>query len=268
MIDKTVATAEEAVADIPSGASLAVGGFGLCGIPEVLISALHAQGADGLETVSNNCGVDDWGLGLLLGDHRIRRTVSSYVGENKEFARQFLAGELEVVLTPQGTLAEKLRAGGAGIPAFFTAAGVGTQVSEGGLPQKYDAEGLVSVASEPKEVRSFGGREYVLEESLTPDYALVHAWKGDRHGNLVFHASAMNFNPLCAMAGRTTIAEVEELVEPGEINPAEVHVPGIFVQRVVLTGPGEKRIEKRTVAQAKAAPATAAPETALAGEGS
>ncbi|WP_404321686.1 CoA transferase subunit A [Arthrobacter luteolus] len=268
MIDKTVATAEEAVADIPSGASLAVGGFGLCGIPEVLISALHAQGADGLETVSNNCGVDDWGLGLLLADHRIRRTVSSYVGENKEFARQFLAGELEVVLTPQGTLAEKLRAGGAGIPAFFTAAGVGTQVSEGGLPQKYDAEGLVSVASEPKEVRSFGGREYVLEESLTPDYALVHAWKGDRHGNLVFHASAMNFNPLCAMAGRTTIAEVEELVEPGEINPAEVHVPGIFVQRVVLTGPGEKRIEKRTVAQAKAAPATAAPETALAGEGS
>jgi len=268
MIDKTVATAEEAVADIPSGASLAVGGFGLCGIPEVLISALHAQGADGLETVSNNCGVDDWGLGLLLADHRIQRTVSSYVGENKEFARQFLAGELEVVLTPQGTLAEKLRAGGAGIPAFFTAAGVGTQVSEGGLPQKYDAEGLVSVASEPKEVRSFGGREYVLEESLTPDYALVHAWKGDRHGNLVFHASAMNFNPLCAMAGRTTIAEVEELVEPGEINPAEVHVPGIFVQRVVLTGPGEKRIEKRTVAQAKAAPATAAPETALAGEGS
>lgn len=268
MIDKTVATAEEAVADIPSGASLAVGGFGLCGIPEVLISALHAQGADGLETVSNNCGVDDWGLGLLLADHRIRRTVSSYVGENKEFARQFLAGELEVVLTPQGTLAEKLRAGGAGIPAFFTAAGVGTQVSEGGLPQKYDAEGLVSVASEPKEVRSFGGREYVLEESLTPDYALVHAWKGDRHGNLVFHASAMNFNPLCAMAGRTTIAEVEELVEPGEINPAEVHVPGIFVQRVVLTGPGEKRIEKRTVARAKAAPATAAPETALAGEGS
>ena len=268
MIDKTVATAEEAVADIPSGASLAVGGFGLCGIPEVLISALHAQGADGLETVSNNCGVDDWGLGLLLADHRIRRTVSSYVGENKEFARQFLAGELEVVLTPQGTLAEKLRAGGAGIPAFYTAAGVGTQVSEGGLPQKYDAEGLVSVASEPKEVRSFGGREYVLEESLTPDYALVHAWKGDRHGNLVFHASAMNFNPLCAMAGRTTIAEVEELVEPGEINPAEVHVPGIFVQRVVLTGPGEKRIEKRTVAEAKAAPATAASETALAGEGS
>ncbi|GAA1922880.1 succinyl-CoA--3-ketoacid CoA transferase subunit A [Arthrobacter gandavensis] len=255
MIDKTVATAEEAVADIPSGASLAVGGFGLCGIPEVLISALHAQGADELETVSNNCGVDDWGLGLLLADHRIRRTVSSYVGENKEFARQFLAGELEVVLTPQGTLAEKLRAGGAGIPAFYTAAGVGTQVSEGGLPQKYDAEGGVAQASQAKEVRSFGGREYVLEESLTPDYALVHAWKGDRHGNLVFHASAMNFNPLCAAAGGITIAEVEELVEPGELDPGEVHVPGIFVQRVVLTGPGEKRIEKRTVAEAKSAAA-------------
>ncbi|MER2134980.1 MAG: CoA transferase subunit A [Arthrobacter sp.] len=256
MIDKTVATAEEAVADIPSGASLAVGGFGLCGIPAVLIRALHAQGADELETVSNNCGVDDWGLGLLLADHRIRRTVSSYVGENKEFARQFLAGELEVVLTPQGTLAEKLRAGGAGIPAFYTAAGVGTQVSEGGLPQKYDAEGTVVQASEPKEVRSFGGRDFVLEESLTPDYALVHAWKGDRHGNLVFHASAMNFNPLCAMAGGITIAEVEELVEPGELDPGEVHVPGIFVQRVVLTGPGEKRIEKRTVAGGKPVPGT------------
>lgn len=247
MIDKTVATAEEAVADIPSGASLAVGGFGLCGIPEVLISALHAQGADELETVSNNCGVDDWGLGLLLADHRIRRTTSSYVGENKEFARQFLAGELEVVLTPQGTLAEKLRAGGAGIPAFYTPAGVGTQVSEGGLPQQYDAEGGVAVASEAKEVRTFGGSAYVLEESLTPDFALVHARRGDRHGNLVFHAAAANFNPLCAMAGRITIAEVEELVEPGELDPEHIHLPGIFVQRVVLAGPGEKRIEKRTV---------------------
>ncbi|WP_312181390.1 CoA transferase subunit A [Arthrobacter sp.] len=260
MIDKTVATAEEAVADIPRGASLAVGGFGLCGIPAVLIEALHAQGADDLETVSNNCGVDDWGLGLLLADHRIRRTVSSYVGENKEFARQFLAGELEVVLTPQGTLAEKLRAGGAGIPAFYTSAGVGTMVSEGGLPQKYDAEGGVALASEPKEVRSFGGADYVLEESLTPDFALVHAWKGDKHGNLVFHASAMNFNPLCAMAGKVTIAEVEELVEAGELDPGEVHVPGIFVQRVVLTGPGEKRIEKRTITEPRqTTPAATAP---------
>lgn len=255
MINKVIPSAAEAVADIPDGASLAVGGFGLCGIPVALIDALHDQGTTGLETVSNNCGVDDWGLGRLLSDHRIRRTVSSYVGENKEFARQFLAGELEVILTPQGTLAEKLRSGGAGIPAFYTSAGVGTQVSEGGLPQKYDAEGNVVQASAPKEVRTFNGADYVLEESLTPDYGLVHAWRGDRHGNLVFHATAMNFNPLCAMAGRITIAEVEELVEPGALDPAQVHVPGIFVQRVVLAGPGEKRIEKRTVSSPAAAEA-------------
>ncbi|MDM7990387.1 CoA transferase subunit A [Arthrobacter sp. zg-Y877] len=250
MINKVYPDAAAAVADIPDGASLAVGGFGLCGIPVVLIDALHNAGTTGLETVSNNCGVDDWGLGRLLADHRIRRTTSSYVGENKEFARQFLAGELEVVLTPQGTLAEKLRAGGAGIPAFYTPAGVGTQVSDGGLPQKYDAEGGVALASAPKEVRSFGGADYVLEESLTPDFALVHAAKGDRHGNLVFHAAAMNFNPLCAMAGRITVAEVEELVEPGELDPEHIHVPGIFVQRVVLAAAGEKRIEKRTVTAA------------------
>ncbi|MET3905515.1 CoA transferase subunit A [Paenarthrobacter sp. 4246] len=248
MIDKVVASAAEAVKDIPDGASLAVGGFGLCGIPVSLIEALHSQGTTGLETVSNNCGVDDWGLGILLKDGRIRRTISSYVGENKEFARQYLAGELEVVLTPQGTLAEKLRAGGAGIPAFYTKAGVGTQVSEGGLPQKYDAEGNVALASSPKEVRTFNGADYVLEESLTPDFGLVHAWKGDRHGNLVFHATAMNFNPLCAMAAKTTIAEVEELVEPGELDPEHIHTPGIFVQRVVLATSSEKRIEKRTVA--------------------
>jgi 3-oxoacid CoA-transferase subunit A len=254
MINKVVGSAAAAVADIPDGASLAVGGFGLCGIPVALINALHRQGTKDLETVSNNCGVDDWGLGILLSDGRIRRTVSSYVGENKEFARQFLAGELEVELTPQGTLAEKLRAGGAGIPAFFTAAGVGTQVSEGGLPRKYDGAGAVAIASPPKEVRTFRGAEYVLEESLTPDFALVHALRGDRHGNLVFHATAMNFNPLCAMAGKITIAEVEELVEPGEIDPEHVHVPGIFVQRVVHVPPGsadaEKRIEKRTVTAA------------------
>ena len=252
MIDKVVASAEQAVADIGDGASLAVGGFGLCGIPVALIDALHRQGTRDLTTISNNCGVDDWGLGILLSDGRIRRTISSYVGENKEFARQYLAGELEVVLTPQGTLAEKLRAGGAGIPAFFTAAGVGTLVAEGGLPQRYDAEGNVVLASSPKEVRTFHGADYVLEESLTPDFALVHAQKGDRHGNLVFHATAMNFNPLCAMAGRVTIAEVEELVEPGGLDPEHVHLPGIFVQRVVHVPPGsphsEKRIEKRTVA--------------------
>ena len=253
MINKVVASAEDAIADIPDGASLAVGGFGLCGIPVALIEALHRHGTKDLETVSNNCGVDDWGLGVLLRDGRIRRTISSYVGENKEFARQFLSGELEVVLTPQGTLAEKLRAGGAGIPAFYTKAGVGTQVSDGGLPQKYDADGGIAVASAPKEVRAFNGVDYVLEESLTPDFGLVHAWKGDRHGNLVFHATAMNFNPLCAMAGRITIAEVEELVEPGELDPEHVHVPGIFVQRVVLAPDGEKRIEKRTVALKQAA---------------
>ena len=248
MIDKVVGSAAEAVADIPDGASLAVGGFGLCGIPSALIQALHDRGTTALETISNNCGVDDWGLGILLADHRIRRTVSSYVGENKEFARQFLAGELEVELTPQGTLAEKLRAGGAGIPAFYTPAGVGTQVSEGGLPQRYNPDGSVALASEPKEVRRFDGNDYVLERSVTPDFALVHAIKGDRYGNLVFHAAAANFNPLAAMAGRITIAQVEELVEPGDLDPEQIHTPGIYVQRVVVVGRVEKRIERRTVA--------------------
>ncbi len=249
MIDKTVGSAEEAVADVPDGASLAVGGFGLCGIPSALIRALLERGTTDLEVVSNNCGVDDWGLGLLLGERRIRRMISSYVGENKEFARQFLSGELEVELTPQGTLAEKLRAGGAGIPAFYTPAGVGTQIAQGGLPRRYAPDGSVAIASEPKEVRTFDDAEYVLERSLRPDFALVHAAKGDRHGNLVFHAAAMNFNPLAAMAGRITIAEVEELVEPGEIAPGDVHTPGIFVQRVVHAPGVEKRIERRTIAE-------------------
>ncbi|WP_158864851.1 CoA transferase subunit A [Leifsonia sp. AG29] len=250
MIDKTVASAAEAVADIPSGAALAVGGFGLCGIPSALIAALLESGTTDLEVVSNNCGVDDWGLGLLLGEHRIRKMISSYVGENKEFARQFLSGELEVELTPQGTLAEKLRAGGAGIPAFYTPAGVGTQIAQGGLPRRYAPDGSVAVASEPKEVRTFDDAEYVLERSLRPDFALVHAAVGDRHGNLVFHAAAMNFNPLAAMAGRVTIAEVEELVEPGELDPGSIHCPGIFVQRVVHAPGVEKRIERRTVREA------------------
>lgn len=249
MIDKTVATAAEAVADVGDGASLAVGGFGLCGIPSALIGALLEAGTTDLEVVSNNCGVDDWGLGLLLAERRIRKMISSYVGENKEFARQFLSGELEVELTPQGTLAEKLRAGGAGIPAFYTPAGVGTQIAQGGLPRRYAPDGSVAVASEPKEVRTFDDADYVLEESLRPAFALVHAAKGDRHGNLVFHAAAMNFNPLAAMAGRITIAEVEELVEPGEIDPGAVHCPGIFVQRVVHAPGVEKRIERRTVAE-------------------
>jgi 3-oxoacid CoA-transferase subunit A len=247
MINKIVASAADAVADIPQGASIAVGGFGLCGIPVALIDALHAQGTDELETISNNCGVDDWGLGILLSDHRIRRTISSYVGENKEFARQFLAGELEVELTPQGTLAERMRAGGAGVPAFYTPAGVGTQVSEGGLPRRYAPDGTIAVASEPKEVRDFDGEDYVLERAIVADYALVHAAKADRYGNLVYHATAMNFNPLAAMSGRITIAEVEEIVEPGELDPGQIHTPGIFVQRVVLAANGEKRIEKRTL---------------------
>ena len=246
-MDKTVATPAEAVADIPGGASLAVGGFGLCGIPSELIAALHERGVSGLKTVSNNCGVDEWGLGILLGAGRIARTIGSYVGENKEFARQYLSGELEVELVPQGTLAERLRAGGCGIPAFYTPAGVGTQVADGGLPWRYHPDGTIAVASPAKETRIFDGRAYVLEEGIVTDFALVRAAKGDTHGNLVFHASARNFNPLCGMAGKVTIAEVEELVGPGELEPDSIHLPGIFVQRVVPVGVGEKRIERRTV---------------------
>ena len=247
VIDKVVSDANAAVADIPRGASLAVGGFGLCGVPMALIQALYDAGTDDLKVISNNCGVDEWGLGVLLYAKRISRMTSSYVGENKEFARQYLAGELEVELTPQGTLAERLRAGGSGVPAFFTATGVGTQISEGGLPWRYDPDGSVAVASPAKETRMFGDREYVLEEAITADFGLVHAMVGDRHGNLVFHESARNFNPLCAMAGRVTIAEVEQLVEPGDLDPDRIHVPGVFVQRVVHVPDGEKRIERRTV---------------------
>ena len=260
-MDKVVSSAAEAVDGIVDGASLAVGGFGLCGIPSVLIAEIHDRGVTDLEAVSNNCGVDDWGLGILLKDKRIRRMIASYVGENKEFERQFLHGELEVELTPQGTLAERLRAGGSGIGAFFTMTGVGTQIAEGGLPWRYDADGGVVVSSPPKEVREFtvGGRtrEYVLEESITTDVALVRAAVGDRHGNLVFHESARNFNPVVAMAGRVTIAEVERLVEPGEIDPDDVHLPGVYVQRVVVLTPEQaaaKRIEKRTVTPAGTTP--------------
>ena len=245
-MDKTVASAAEAVRDIPDGVSVAVGGFGLCGVPIRLIDALHERGTSDLEIVSNNCGIDGAGLGVLLGARRIRRAIASYVGENKEFARQYLAGELEVELCPQGTLAERLRAGGSGIPAFYTLAGVGTWVAEGGLPWRYASDGTVAVASPPKEVREFGGREYVLEHGLVCDFALVRAARGDRHGNLVYDASARNFNPLCAMSGRITIAEVEQLVEPGEIDPEDVDTPGVFVQRVVEVGDGGKLIEKRT----------------------
>jgi 3-oxoacid CoA-transferase subunit A len=251
-MDKVVGSAAEAVADNPTGASLAVGGFGHCGIPQALIEALLDTGVDDLRTVSNNCGVDEWGLGSLLRAKRISRTTGSYVGENKEFERQFLTGELEVELVPQGTLAERLRAGGAGIPAFYTPGGVGTQVAEGGLPQRYNPDGTIALASEPKEVRRFGDKDYVLEEAIVCDFGLVHAKYGDRHGNLVYEKSAQNFNPLCAAAGRVTIAEVEELLEPGQIDPMDVHTPGIFVQRVVHVPDVEKRIEKRTVARADA----------------
>ncbi|MBM9503424.1 CoA transferase subunit A [Actinacidiphila acididurans] len=245
-MDKVVASADHAVADIPDGATLAVGGFGLCGIPSTLIAALVRSGAGGLQVVSNNCGVDDWGLGLLLGLGRIARMTSSYVGENKEFARRYLAGELEVELTPQGT------AGGAGIPAFFTPAGAGTQIEEGGLAWRYAADGSVAVASPPKEVREFGGVRYLMEEAITTDFALVRADVADRHGNCAFHAAARNFNPLCAAAARTTLVEAERIVEPGELPPDAIHLPGVYVDRVVAADPHDKRIERRTVRSPRA----------------
>ncbi|WP_200302836.1 CoA transferase subunit A [Streptomyces adelaidensis] len=260
-MDKQVTTAAEALADVTDGQSFAVGGFGLSGVPETLINAVHAAGAANLHVVSNNCGADGRGLGVLLEAGRIARVTGSYVGANKEFARQYLSGELEVELIPQGTLAERLRAGGSGIPAFFTPAGVGTQVAEGGIPWRYAAGGTsrtesgggtVAVASPPKEVRVFDNREYVLERAITTDWALVRAARGDRHGNLVFHSAARNFNPLAAMAGRITVAEVEQLVEPGDIDPDEVHLPGVFVQRVVALTPEQvaakhDNIERRSV---------------------
>lgn len=250
---KVFLTAGEAVADIPSGATISVGGFGLCGIPSVLIAALLEQGATDLEAISNNCGVADWGLGLLLNARRLRRMVSSYVGENKEFERQYLTGELEVELNPQGTLAERMRAGGSGIPAFYTAAGAGTLVATGGMPWKYDRNGDVAIASPAKPTRMFetpeGPREYVLENAIVADFGLVRAWKGDTQGNLIYRDSARNFNPLAAMCARISIAEVEELVMPGELDPNHIHTPGVFIQRVVALTPdqaADKRIERRT----------------------
>lgn len=252
-MDKVVADAAAAVADVRDGSLLAVGGFGLCGIPTVLIQALLEQGATRLRVVSNNCGVDGGGLGLLLEARRIARVVASYVGENKEFARQYLSGEVEVELTPQGTLAERLRAGGSGIGAFFTPTGVGTPVADGGLPWRYDPDGSVAVASPPKEVRVLPGPHgrvpMVLEEGITTDVALVRAAVADRAGNAVFHAAARNFNVPAAMAGRLTVLEAERVVDTGELDPDAVHLPGIFVQRVVeLTAEQAmgKGIEKRT----------------------
>jgi 3-oxoacid CoA-transferase subunit A len=228
-MDKVVASAREAVADIESGSSLSVGGFGLCGIPSVLINALLESGVGELEVVSNNCGVDGWGLGQLLLSRQIRRMVSSYVGENKEFARQYLAGEVEVEFNPQGTLAERIRAGGAGIPAFFTKTGVGTLIAEG------------------KELREFDGETYVMERGIVADLAIVKAWKGDHEGNLVYRKTARNFNPMAATAGKVCVAEVEHLVANGEIDPDHIHTPGIFVDRIIQGAAYEKRIEQRTV---------------------
>ncbi len=230
-LDKTVVDASHAVHDVEDGMTLMLGGFGLCGIPENCISALLDRGVAGLTCISNNAGVDDFGIGLMLQQRQVKKMISSYVGENAEFERQLLSGELDVELTPQGTLAEKIRAGGAGIPAFFTPTGYGTEVADG------------------KETRAYNGKQYVLEESLTADFSLVKAWKGDRMGNLVFRGTARNFNPMMATAGRVTVAEVEQLVEPGQLDPAEIHTPGIFVQRIFQGRDYEKRIEQRTVRQ-------------------
>jgi len=255
-MDKTYRSAADAVGDIHDGASIAVGGFGLVGVPIVLIRALLATITTDLRVVSNNCGVDGWGLGELLEGGRISRIIASYVGENKEFARRYLSGELEVELTPQGSLAERMRAGGAGIPAFYTPSGVGTMVSEGGLPWRYGTDGSVLTKSPPKETRIFDSlgeqHEYVLETAIATDFALVRAKTGDTHGNLVFEKSARNFNPSVAMAGRITIAEVDELVPAGSIDPDDVHLPGIYVDRVLQLSAAEAAelpIEKMTVRQ-------------------
>ncbi|HZF53198.1 MAG TPA: CoA transferase subunit A [Polyangiaceae bacterium] len=259
-MDKVYKGAIDAVRDIPDGAVILAGGFGLCGIPENCIAALRELGTKDLTVVSNNCGVDDFGLGILLRNKQIKKMISSYVGENKEFERQYLSGELEVELTPQGTLAERIRAGGAGIPAFYTPTGAGTAVSEGGLPLLYNSDGSVKKYSEKKEVRAFDGRDYVLETAIRGDFAIVKAWRGDRYGNLVYRNTAMNFNPMMAMAARVTIAEVEEVVEVGSIDPDHVHTPGVFVQRVIQGERYEKRIERRTTRKA------AAPKIGAAGE--
>jgi len=228
--NKVVNSYEEAMSGLTDGMTVIAGGFGLCGIPEGLIAQIKTMKTKELTFVSNNCGVDDFGLGLLLQGKQIKKMISSYVGENAEFERQYLAGELEVELTPQGTLAEKMRAGGAGIPAFYTATGYGTPVAEG------------------KDVREFNGRQYILEESITGEFAIIRAWKADKIGNLIFRDTAMNFNPMAATAGKTTVVEVEEIVEVGELSPTEIHTPGIYVDRIIK-GTFEKRIERLTLAK-------------------
>ncbi|XP_071658271.1 succinyl-CoA:3-ketoacid coenzyme A transferase 1, mitochondrial isoform X2 [Patagioenas fasciata] len=237
----------EAVKDIPNGATILVGGFGLCGIPENLIGGLLKTGVKELTAVSNNAGVDNFGLGLLLHTKQIKRMVSSYVGENAEFERQFLSGELEVELIPQGTLAERIRAGGAGIPAFYTSTGYGTLVQEGGAPIKYNKDGTIAIASQPREVREFAGRHFILEQSITGDFALVKAWKADRAGNIIFRKTARNFNlPMCK-AAKTTVVEVEEIVDIGAFAPEDIHVPKIYVDRLIKGEKFEKRIERLSV---------------------
>jgi len=226
--NKVVSSYQEAMAGLEDGMTVIAGGFGLCGIPENLIQEIKNKGTKELTFVSNNCGVDGFGLGVLLEDRQIKKMISSYVGENKLFEEQLLAGDLEVELTPQGTLAEKMRAGGAGIPAFYTATGYGTPVGEG------------------KEVKEFNGRKYIMEESITGEFAIVKAWKADTYGNLIYRHTAQNFNPMAATAGKITVVEVEEIVEPGELDPTQIHTPGIYVDRVIL-GTFEKRIEQRTV---------------------
>jgi len=250
-MNKVFPDAKAALKDVPDGATILAGGFGLCGIPENCIAALRELGPKNLTFVSNNCGVDDFGLGILLANKQIAKMISSYVGENKTFERQYLTGELEVELTPQGTLAERLRAGGAGIPAFFTPTGVGTVISDGGLPLKYGDGGKVIKTSEKKEVREFDGRDYVMERAITGDFAIVKAWRGDRFGNLQYRHTAMNFNPMCAQAAKVTIAEVEELVEVGELDPDFIHTPGIFVKRIIKGSGYEKRIERRTISKGR-----------------
>ncbi|WP_044874214.1 CoA transferase subunit A [Pseudomonas sp. LFM046] len=227
-LDKRVSSYEEALDGLTDNMTVLSGGFGICGIPENLIAEIRRRGVKGLTVVSNNCGIDGFGLGVLLEDRQIRKMIASYVGENALFEKQLLSGELEVELTPQGTLAEKLRAGGAGIPAFFTATGYGTPVAEG------------------KEVREFNGRPHILEPSITGDFAIVKGWKADHFGNVIYRHTAQNFNPMVATAGRITVVEVEEIVEPGELDPAQIHTPGIYVDRIIC-GTFEKRIEKRTV---------------------
>jgi len=226
--DKVVKTYEEALAGLENNMTVMVGGFGLCGIPEGLIKKMYEMNVNGITCISNNAGVDGFGLGILLERNQIKTMIGSYVGENALFEKQFLSGEMKVILTPQGTLAEKIRAGGAGIPGFYTATGFGTPIAEG------------------KEVKEFNGRKYILEESFTSDFSLIRAWKADRFGNLIFRQTAANFNPMMATAGKITVAEVEEIVEPGELDPNFIHTPGIFVQRVIL-GKFEKRIEQRTI---------------------